>query len=93
MHIVEGKDSMLNISLPEEVHPFLENQTAAAGYGSLGEYVYHLIMLEQTRLAQQAQVDSLLVEGLDSGTPIAVTDSWWEQKRARLTNSSGQSDE
>ena len=84
---------MLNISLPEEVQPFLENQMAAAGYGSLGEYVYHLIVLEQARLAQQAQVDSLLTEGLNSGSPIAVTDSWWEQKRAQLTNLSEQSDE
>ncbi|MEO1506727.1 MAG: type II toxin-antitoxin system ParD family antitoxin [Cyanobacteria bacterium J06633_23] len=83
---------MLNISLPEEVQPFLENQTAAAGYGSLGEYVYHLIVLEQARLAQQAQVDSLLVEGLDSGSPITVTNSWWEQKRVWLTNSSDQPD-
>lgn len=84
---------MLNISLPEEVQPFLENQTAAAGYGSLGEYVYHLIVLEQTRLAQQAQVDTLLIEGLNSGNSIEVTDGWWEQKRTQLTNSLDQADE
>ena len=83
---------MLNISLPEEVQPFLANQAAAEGYDSLGEYVYHLILLEQTRLAQQAQVEALLSEGLDSGEPVEVTDDWWEQKRAQLMNSTAQSD-
>lgn len=83
---------MLNISLPEEVQPFLENQAAAAGYGSLGEYVYHLILLEQERLEQQAKVEALLSEGLESGEPIEATDDWWEQKRLQLINSTSQSD-
>ncbi|MEO0377905.1 MAG: type II toxin-antitoxin system ParD family antitoxin [Cyanobacteria bacterium P01_A01_bin.17] len=83
---------MLNISLPEEVQPFLENQAAAAGYGSLGEYVHHLILLEQERLAQQARIEMLLSEGLESGEPTEATDDWWKQKRAQLINSTPQLD-
>ena len=78
---------MLNISLPEEVQPFLANQAAAAGYTSLSEYVYHLILLEQARLAQQAQIKALLNEGINSGEPAEITDDWWEQKRSQLINS------
>jgi hypothetical protein len=29
-------------------------------------------------------VESLLLEGLDSGEPLEVTDDWWEQKRSFL---------
>lgn len=78
---------MLNISLPEEVQPFLIDQASAGGYSSLGEYVYQLIVLEQTRLAQQERIESLLNEGLNSGETIEATDDWWEQKRSRLIDS------
>lgn len=78
---------MLNISLPEEVQPFLQSQAIAAGYPSTSEYVYHLIILEQERLAQQARIEALLTEGTESGEPIEATDEWWEQKRSQLTDS------
>jgi ABC-type metal ion transport system substrate-binding protein len=38
----------------------------------------------ELELGQQARVESLLVEGLDSGKSIAVTDDWWNTKRAAL---------
>lgn len=75
---------MLNISLPEEVQPFLQSQAIAADYKSTSEYVYHLIVLEQERLAQQTRIEALLMEGLKSGEPIEATDAWWEQKRSQL---------
>lgn len=75
---------MLNISLPEEVQPFLQSQATSAGYQSTSEYVYHLIIRERERLAQQAQMEALLTEGLESGESIAATDEWWKQKRSQL---------
>lgn len=75
---------MLNISLPDQIQPFVEQQAKAAGYDSTNEYVYQLIVREQERLAQQERIESLLLEGLDSGDSIEATDDWWEQKRARL---------
>ncbi|MEM6614522.1 MAG: type II toxin-antitoxin system ParD family antitoxin [Cyanobacteria bacterium P01_C01_bin.72] len=76
---------MLNISLPDQIQSFVEEQAKAAGFSSTDDYVYQLVLQEQTRLAQQDQVEALLVEGLDSGEPIEVTDGWWEQKRMHLT--------
>lgn len=26
----------------------------------------------------------MLIDGLDSGTPIPITEDWWQQKRAEL---------
>ena len=75
---------MLNISLPDQVQAFLEEQAKAAGVSSLDEYIYQLVLQEQTRIAQQHQIEALLIEGLDSGEPIEVTEDWWDEKRSRL---------
>jgi antitoxin ParD1/3/4 len=75
---------MLNISLPDQVQSFVEEQAIAAGFNSVNEYVYHLIMREQERIAQQQRIESLLLEGLESGEPVEATDDWWEQKRIQL---------
>lgn len=83
---------MLNISLPDQVQTFVEEQAIAAGFNSANDYVYHLIVREQERIAQQAQIESLLIEGLESGEPIEATDDWWEQKRTRLVERFQQSD-
>jgi antitoxin ParD1/3/4 len=75
---------MLNLSLPDQVLTFIEEQATTAGFNTPGEYVYHLILREQERLTQQERIESLLVQGLESGEPIEVTDAWWSQKRAQL---------
>jgi antitoxin ParD1/3/4 len=71
----------LNISLPETLQSFVEQQVAKGGYSNVSEYILHLILQEQ---AKAARVEALLLEGLDSGEPIEVTDDWWEQKRTQL---------
>ncbi|MGV0026464.1 ribbon-helix-helix domain-containing protein [Phormidesmis priestleyi] len=83
---------MLNISLPVEVQAFVEAQAIAAGFNSANEYVYHLILREQERIGQQERIESLLVEGLESGEPVEATDDWWEQKRTQLVARFQQSD-
>ena len=75
---------MLNIALPDQILAFVEEQATAAGFNTASEYIYQLILREQERLSQQKQVESLLLEGLDSGEPIETTHDWWEQKRAQL---------
>jgi antitoxin ParD1/3/4 len=83
---------MLNISLPEQIQTFVEEQAIAAGFNSANEYVYHLILRERERIAQKAQIESLLVEGLESGEPVEATDDWWEQKRTQLVERFQKSD-
>ncbi|NJP11239.1 MAG: type II toxin-antitoxin system ParD family antitoxin [Leptolyngbyaceae cyanobacterium RU_5_1] len=83
---------MLNISLPDQVQTFVEEQAIAAGFNSANEYIYHLILREQERLAQHKRIESLLLEGLESGEPVEATDDWWEQKRTQLVERFQQSD-
>jgi antitoxin ParD1/3/4 len=83
---------MLNISLPDQVQTFVEEQAIAAGFNSANEYVYHLIVREQERVAQQERIESLLLEGLESGEPVEATEDWWEQKRTQLVERFQKSD-
>lgn len=83
---------MLNISLPDQIQIFVEEQAIAAGFNSASEYVYHLILREQERVAQQKRIESLLLEGLESGEPVEATDDWWEEKRSQLIKRFQQSD-
>jgi antitoxin ParD1/3/4 len=71
----------LNISLPEIIQSFVEQQVAKGGYSNADEYILHLILQEQ---AKAARVETLLLEGLDCGESIEVTDDWWEQKCTQL---------
>jgi antitoxin ParD1/3/4 len=75
---------MLNISLPNQMLDFIERQAIADGFSSPSEYVVNIILREQERLIQQQRVESLLIEGLDSGESVEMTDDWWSSKRATL---------
>ena len=71
----------VNISLPETIQSFVEQQVTKRGYSNVSEYILDLILQEQ---AKAARVEALLLEGLDSGELIEITDDWWEQKRTQL---------
>ncbi len=75
---------MVNISLPNQISDFIEQQAIADGFSTPSEYVLNMILREQERLRQQQQVESLLIEGLDSGESVEVTDDWWSSRRAAL---------
>ena len=73
----------LNISLPDDLQAFIEQQISIGSYGTASDYISHLIRQEQERSAEKP-LETLLIEGLDSGDPIEATEAWWTQKRADL---------
>jgi len=73
----------LNISLPEPLRAFIEEQVAKGGYSTASEYIRQLIRDDQKRQAQN-RLEALLLEGLDSGSPHEVSEEWWERKKASL---------
>lgn len=75
----------LNISLSDTMGEFIERQLEAKGYSNASEYIVHLIRQEQEKEAQK-QIENLLLEGLNSGDPIEMTEDWWENKRKELIN-------
>lgn len=73
----------LNISLPDSMRTFIDQQIAEGGYSTASEYIRDLIRQAQKQTAQE-KLDSLLIEGLESGKSIEVTDRWWQEKQQRL---------
>jgi antitoxin ParD1/3/4 len=63
----------------------IEEQIAQGGYSTASEYIRHLIRQAQKQ-AEKERLETLLIEGLESGEPIEVTDEWWEEKRTQLVD-------
>ncbi len=59
----------MNISLPESLKTFVDEQVSERGYGTSSEYVRELIRNDQER----RQLRSLLLDGADSEATQAVT--------------------
>ncbi len=74
----------MNIALPESMKNFVQARVSEGGYSSVSEYMRELIRADQRRRAEE-RLDALLLEGLDSGEPMAVTPEYWEEKKRRLT--------
>ncbi|BAZ40739.1 putative addiction module antidote protein, CopG/Arc/MetJ family [Calothrix sp. NIES-4101] len=73
----------LNISLPEAMRAFIDEEVAKGGYSTASEYIRDLIRQAQKK-AEEKKLEAMLLEGLDSGESIEVTDEWWEQKRSQI---------
>ncbi len=73
----------LNISLPQSLKDYVEEQVAANGYSTPSEYVQELLRRDQ-RLRSEEKLEALLLEGLNSGDPIQITPEYWENKRRQL---------
>lgn len=55
----------MNISLPEPLKEFVDNQIAEGRYSSVSEYIRELIRDDEKRKAE-GRLESLLLEGLES---------------------------
>jgi antitoxin ParD1/3/4 len=72
------------ITLTPEQEQLVQTQLAKGKYLDLNELITLALQLLIEREQALQQLEVMLVEGLDSGEPIAATDDWWDQKRANL---------
>jgi antitoxin ParD1/3/4 len=70
--------STLNISLPEVMKAFVEEQVRSGMYGSASDYVRALIREDQKRKAEE-RLEALLLEGLSSGEARPMTAKDWAE--------------
>ena len=70
----------MNVSLPDSMREYIEQQVKAGGYGSVSEYIRDLIRQDQKRQAKE-HLETLLLEGLDSGTATPMSDRDWTEIR------------
>ena len=72
----------MNISLPDQLKEFVDGQVGSGRYSSVSEYVRDLIRDDEKRKAQE-KLESLLLEGIQSGKPTAMTHRDWEEIRRK----------
>jgi antitoxin ParD1/3/4 len=70
----------MNISLPESLKAFVEEQAAQRGYGTTSEYVRELIRNDQDRL----RLRNLLLEGAASAPSEPADAAYFEALRDRV---------
>ncbi len=68
----------MNISLPDEMKTFVENQAAKEGFGTTSEYLRSVIRDVQKRQAKLA-FEAKLREALESGPSEPMTREDWEE--------------
>ncbi|TAG70613.1 MAG: type II toxin-antitoxin system ParD family antitoxin [Oscillatoriales cyanobacterium] len=70
----------MNISLPDSMRTYIEAQVAQGGYSTASEYFRELIRQDQKRKASE-RLEAMLLEGLESGNPTAMTEENWMEIR------------
>jgi len=63
----------MNISLPDDMKDFVDQQVRARGFMSSSEYIRDLIRHEREIEAFRAKIR----EGIDSGEPEDSDEDWW----------------
>ena len=72
--------STMNISLPDTLKSFVDEQVSQSGYGTSSEYVRELIRKDQDRL----QLRSLLLAGAASNQAAPADASYFEGLRDQV---------
>lgn len=72
--------STMNISLPEALKTFVDDQVSGRGYGTSSEYVRELIRKDQDR----QQLKSLLLEGAQSPQEEPAGPAYFENLRSQV---------
>jgi antitoxin ParD1/3/4 len=73
----------MNVSLPEALKDFVDEQVSEGDYSSTSDYVRELIR-ERRKRAAEGKLRSVIAEGLASGPARAVTAEDWARRRKRL---------
>lgn len=66
----------MNISLPDSMKQYVEDQVAAGEYSSASEYVRELVRTDQRRQAKDA-LERSLIQAMAEGEAVEADDAWW----------------
>jgi antitoxin ParD1/3/4 len=72
----------MNISLPDPLKLYVEQQVNTGGYSSASEYVRELVRADQKRKAKE-RLEGVLLEALKS-KPEKATTAWWSKLRKEI---------
>ncbi len=75
----------MNISLPEPLKSFVDEQVTLRGYSTSSEYVRELIRKDQDR----QKVRALLLDGAASAPGAPANDAYFDKLRDRVRRTAG----
>ena len=61
--------STMNVSIPDPMKAWVEEQTRGGSFSNTSDYVRHLIRRDQERSQAVEQLQAAITEGLQSGEP------------------------
>lgn len=74
----------MNVSLPEEMKRWVEQQASSGRFGNSSDYVRDLIRRDQERQAKIAHLQALIDEGLESGVSVTTMADIRKVARSKL---------
>ncbi len=80
----DTKDQMtsMNISVPESMKEFIEDEVSSGGYGTASEYVRELVR-DAKKQKEEERLETLLLEALEGGPASPLTKKDWEAIKQR----------
>ena len=73
----------MNISLPDPMKQYVEEQVTVGDYSSASEYMRELVRADQKRNAKE-RLEQTLLESLLEGDPQEATPEFWATLRTEL---------
>ncbi|MBB3135169.1 antitoxin ParD1/3/4 [Rhizobium pisi] len=74
----------MNVSLPDPMKEWVEDQTKTGRYSNASDYVRDLIRRDQERSGKLAELQRLITDGLESGVSNRSKDDILREARERL---------
>jgi antitoxin ParD1/3/4 len=71
----------MNVSLPDQMKEWVEEQVKTGRYGNSSDYVRDLVRKDQERAEAVEEFDRLIQEGLDSGISELTVEEVFAQAR------------
>ena len=75
----------MTISLPDPLREFIESEVSTGNYGSASEFFREMVRERQKQKAHE-RLEILLLEGIESGQPIEVTEQYLKLRQRSLLN-------
>jgi antitoxin ParD1/3/4 len=74
----------MNVSLPDPMKAWVEDQAKGGKYGNASDYVRDLIRKDQDRQNKIAQFQKLITDGIESGVSPRTMEELLMEARARM---------
>ena len=73
----------MNISLPDHLKEYVDEQVASGKYTSASEFVRELVRIDQKNRVRE-RIEMQVLEGLQSGEGVEMTPRMWEELHRKL---------